>query len=71
MTPMGVNVVGHTLNKCVSTGDGKWAWRWEELPDCLGDLRFGFMTYNILTAVLIRDVFPDPDIVLKFLGIID
>ena len=76
MTPMGVNVVGHTLNKCVSTGDGKWAWRWEELPDslkiyCLGDLRFGFMTYNILTAVLIRDVFPDPDIVLKFLGIVD
>lgn len=23
MTPMGVNVVGHTLNKCTSTGDGK------------------------------------------------
>ena len=76
MTPMGVNVIGHTLNKCVSTGDGKWAWRWEEIPDslkvyCLGDLRFGFMTYNVLAAILIRDLFPDPDIVLKFLGIVD
>ena len=76
MTPMGANVLGHSLNKCVSTGDGKWSWRWEELPDslkvyCLGDLRFGFMAYNVLSAVLIRDIFPDPDIVLKFLGIVD
>ena len=74
MTPMGVNIVGHTLNKCCSTGDGKWSYRWEEIPDplkiyCLGDLRFGYMTYNTLAAVFIRDLFPDPDIVCKFLGI--
>ena len=74
MTPMGVNISGHTLNKCVSTGDGKWSWRWEELSDplklyCLGDLKFGHMTYSILAAVLIRDVFPDPDILCKFLGV--
>ena len=76
MTPMGVNVSGHTLNKCASTGDGKWSWRWDELPDslkvyCLGDLKFGFMTYNILSSVLVRDLFPDPDILLKFLGVTD
>ena len=76
MTPMGVNIVGHTLNKCCSTGDGKWSYRWEEIPDplkiyCLGDLRFGYMTYNTLAAVFIRDVFPDPDLLCKFLGVTD
>ena len=58
------------------SGDGKWSWRWEEIPDslkvyCLGDLRFGFMTYNVFAVALIRDLFPDPDIILKFLGIVD
>ena len=27
MTPMGVQVLGAILNKCVSTGDNKWGYR--------------------------------------------
>ena len=76
MTPMGVNVVGHTLNKCASTGDGKWSWRWKDIPDplkiyALGDLLFGHISYAVLSSILIRDVFPDPDVVNRCLGVTD
>ena len=76
MTSVGVNVSGHTLNKCASTGDGKWSWRWAKPPGslkvyCLGDLKFRCITYNILASILIGDLFSDSDIFLKFLGIVD
>ena len=76
MTPMGVNVVGHTLNKCASTGDGKWSLRWRMIPDplkiyALGDLMFGHIAYSVLSSILIRDVFPDPDIVNRCLNVSD
>ena len=35
MTPMGVQVLGAVLNKCVSTGDGKWGYRWSDIPQAL------------------------------------
>ena len=36
------------------------------IPDALkcyalGDIKFGFITYNVLAGLLLRDVFPDPD----------
>ena len=76
MTPTGVNVVGHTLNKCASTGDSKWSLRWKDIPDplkvyALGDLPFGHVAYSVLSSVLIRDVFPDPDIVNRYLNVSD
>ena len=76
MTPMGVQVVGHTLNKCCSTGDGKWAYGWEELPESLqlygiADIMFGHMCYNILSTIIVRDVFPDPEITCKFFNVSD
>lgn len=76
MTPMGVQVVGHTLNKCASTGDGKWGLKWKDIPDtlkiyALGDLLFGHITYSVLTSILLRDTFPDPDIVNRCLDVSD
>ena len=74
MTTMGVQVCGTILNKCCSTGDGKWAWQWAKIPAALrvyalGDLRFGHMTYITLAGILMADLFPDPEICCKFLGV--
>ena len=35
MTTMGVQICGTILNKCSSTGDGKWSWNWRQLPAVL------------------------------------
>ena len=71
MTPMAVQVIGCTMNKCCSTGDGKWAYGWSELPESLcvygiADILFGHICYSILSTILMRDVFPDPEITCKF-----
>lgn len=76
MTPMGVQVIGHTLNKCCSTGDGKWAYGWHEIPESLqlygiADIMFGHMCYSILSTILVRDIFPDPEITCKFFNVPD
>ena len=33
----------------------------------LGDIKFGFITFNVLAGILIRDLFPDPEILCKLL----
>ena len=33
----------------------------------LGDLKFGHLTYIVLTGILLQDLYPDPDVVFKFL----
>ena len=71
MTTMGVQILGTVLNKTVSRGDDKWAWAWNDLPGSLqiyavGDLRFSHMSYNVLSSVMVRDFFPDPDITCKY-----
>jgi len=72
MTAMGVQVQGTLLNKTVSTGDNMWGIRWREIPKALqcyalGDIKFGFITYNVLAGLLLRDVFPDPDMLCRYL----
>ena len=42
------------------------------IPDALkcyalGDIKFGFITYNVLAGLLLRDVFPDPDVLCWYL----
>ena len=69
---MGVQVMGTLLNKTVSTGDDSWGHRWIIIPKslqcyALGDIKFGFITYNILAGILLRDLFPDPDLLCKYL----
>ena len=73
MTSMGVQVLGAILNKCVSTADYKWGYRWSDIPKSLqvyglGDLKFGHLTFIVLTGILVRDLFPDPDVVCQFLN---
>ena len=72
MTALGVQVLGTVLNKTVSTGDNLWEIPWNVLPPSLQvygiwDIRFGFICYNVLAGIIIRDLFPEPDIVCKTL----
>jgi len=67
-----VQVIGTLLNKNVSTGDDWWGERWQLIPEslrcyALGDIQFGFMTYNILAGLLLRDVFLDPDVLCRYM----
>ena len=46
---------------------------WSDIPKSLqvyglGDLKFGHLTFIVLTGILVRDLVPDPDIVCKFLN---
>ena len=73
MTPMAVQIIGTLLNKCASTGDGKWGREWKDIGKglkvyAIGDIKFAHMAYHILAGALIRDIFPDPDVVCTFLG---
>ena len=72
MTALGVQVVGTVLNTTVSTGDDNWGIPWEELPPSLqvygiGDIRFGYICYSVLAGIILRDLFPELDIVCKTL----
>ena len=60
------------MNKTVSTGDDLWGLPWNNLPPSLqvygnGNIRFGFICYNVLAGIMIRDLFPELDIVCKTL----
>ena len=58
MTALGVKVVGTVLNKNISMGDDLWGLPWAELPPSL-------QVYGIM----IRDLFPEPEIVCKILSL--
>ena len=56
----------------MSTGDDCWGTRWNIIPaslQCyaLGDIKFGFITYNVLAGLLLRDLFLDPDVLCRYL----
>ena len=62
MTALQVQVLGTVLNKTVSTGDDLWGVPWKDLPPSLQvygieDIRFGFICYNVLAGIIIRDLF--------------
>ena len=70
MTAMSLIVTGGTLNKCCSKAGGIWGIRYDKLPwafkvYAVADLKFGYMTYAILVSLLLRQMFPDPDICCK------
>ena len=72
MTAMGVQVIGTLLNKTVSMGENCWGKRWSIIPKppqcyALGDIKFGFITYNVLTGLLLRNLFPDPNVLCRYL----
>ena len=73
MTALRVQVLGIILNKNVSTGDELWGLPWAELPPSLQvyrikDIRFGYICYSVLADIMIRDLFPEPEIVCKILN---
>ena len=56
----------------MSTGDDSWGHRWNIIPKslqcyALGEIKFRFITYNILAGILLRDLFPDPDVLCRYL----
>ena len=68
MTALRVQVVGPVLNKTVSTRDDFWGLPWADLPPSLqfygiGDIWFGYICYSVLAGIILRDLFPKPDIV--------
>ena len=72
MTAIGVQVLGTLLNKNVSTGDDYSGVRWQQILKslrcyALGDIMFEFVSYNVLSGLLLQDVFPDPDVLCGFL----
>ena len=72
MTALGVQVLGTVLNRTVSTWEDLWGLPWNNLPPSLqvygiGDIRFGFICYNVLAGIMIRDLFPEQEIVCKTL----
>ena len=72
MQALSVQLLGAVMNKSVSVGDHKWGYRWEAIPDslkvyCLGDVKFGYQVSVLLITTLLRDLFPDPDVVLSFI----
>ena len=67
MTALSLITIGGTLNKICSRADGCWGIRYQEIPESLqiyaiADVKFGFLAYNILISLLMRQLFPDPDI---------
>ena len=70
-----VQVLGTLLNKNMSKGDDWWGVRWQLIPESLrcyvlGDIQFGFMTYNVLSRLFLRDGFLDPDVLCRFLSVV-
>jgi len=69
---MGFQVLRTLFNKNVLTGDDYWGVRWQQIPEslrcyALGDIMFGFVSYNVLSGLMLRDVFPDPNVLGRFL----
>ena len=71
MQALSVQALGAFLNKAVSCGDSKWGFKWKNIPAslqvyCLGDVKFGHQASVLFLTMLLRDIFPDPDITLSF-----
>ena len=59
-------VTGGLLDDSSFRADGEWGLPWDQLPIefrifALGDVKLCYMAYVILSSILIRDTFPDPD----------
>ena len=72
MQALSVQALGAVLNKSVSCGDNQWGCEWADIPKplqvyCLGDVKFGHQAIVLFLTILLRDFFPDPDVVLSFL----
>ena len=70
LSSLSVQVTGTILNRCVDAGDEKWGQKWEYIARsmkvfALGNLKAGHAAMVVLMGVIIRDIFPDPDVLCK------
>ena len=68
MTAMSLNILGMAVNKVVSVADGTWGLPFNTLAKAFqiyanADIKFGFLTYNVLTYALHTEFFPDPEVI--------
>lgn len=66
MAALSMGILGGLLDKISSRADGLWCVPWDKLPQelkiyAIGDVKFGHMAFIVLSSILIRDIFPDPD----------
>lgn len=66
MAALSMGILGGLLDKISSRADGLWCVPWDKLPQefkiyAIGDVKFGHMAFIVLSSILIRDVFPDPE----------
>ena len=72
MTCMIVQIMGTILNRCVGFGDWKWGQQWEFISRsmkvyALSNLRATSAAVIVMLGIIIRDYFPDPDVLCKHL----
>ena len=63
MTAMWVQPMRTLLNKTVLTEDNLWGLRCY----ALGDIKFGFTAYNVPPGLILRDTFPNPEMLWRYL----
>ena len=62
-------MTGSILNKQVSRADDRWGQEWSQIPEsmrmyAIADLKHGWLTRIITMGCILRDLFPDPDMIL-------
>ena len=60
-------IAGTLLNKVVSRADNKWHYEDNDLDESLklyliGDIKSGYICALVLLSILLREIFPDPDV---------
>ena len=75
MFVMNLVTCGGILNKLVSRADNLWYKPYDNLPSSLqayliGDVRCGYICHVVLSSLLIRDLFPDIDVVCSSLELL-
>ena len=70
LSSLSVQVTGTILNRCVDAGDEKWGQKWEYISCsmkvfALGNLKAVHAAMVVLMGAIIRDIFPDPDVLCK------
>ena len=73
MSAMSVNLLGGCMNKEVSQADGKWHLPYYSLSPSMraylvSDVRFGHISWNVVMACLLREMFADSETACRYSG---
>ena len=72
-TCLGVQLLGCAPNTYANRGDRKWGRPWRNIPKSLqvyllNALRVNYTSFCVISGTILRNTFPDPEIVCAFLG---